>query len=52
MTIPIQGRVTQLWNALWTQASGQLTADGLDWNNLVQPGATVSFGFCADHTVS
>lgn len=47
VTVSIDGVLTQLWNAVASAAGGQLTAEGVAWNDIVQPGASVSFGFCA-----
>jgi cellulase/cellobiase CelA1 len=52
VTVPIDGALTQVWNAVATVAGGQLTAQGLSWNSVVQPAATVAFGFCASRTGS
>ena len=47
VTIAIDGDMTQVWNAIASAAPGQITAEGLSWNDIVQPGASVAFGFCA-----
>lgn len=44
----VQGRVTKLWNAVWSQGGNQVTATGAGWNDLLAAGSTASFGFCAD----
>ena len=48
VSFPIAGTLTQLWNALYSVNAGVVTAEGLSWNNLVQPVQPVVFGFCAD----
>lgn len=48
VTFAVQGRVNNLWNANWRQNGNQVAADGVSWNNIVQPNSTVAFGFCAD----
>jgi endoglucanase len=47
VTVPVDGSVTNVWNAKGTQSGTTLQAEGLDWNNLVPGNADVSFGFCA-----
>lgn len=48
VTVPIEGTLTQSWNAVVSFAAGQLTASGVSWNDIVQPGASLSCGFCAN----
>ena len=43
----VEGTVNTLWNAVWSQQGGEVTAEGLSWNNTIAPGAEVAFGFCA-----
>jgi endoglucanase len=52
ITLAIEGTVYNLWNANYSQADSMLTAEGLGWNNLVQPGQSVAFGFCAERSVT
>ena len=48
VTVAVDGAVTQTWNAtVVSAASGQLTAGGAAWNDILAAGATTSFGFCA-----
>lgn len=48
VTVAVDGTVTQTWNATVVgSAPGQLTAGGVAWNDVVAPGTTTSFGFCA-----
>ena len=48
VTITIDGVIREVWNATYTQQGDEVTADGLSWNNVVQPGQSTGFGFCAD----
>lgn len=50
VTFEIQGRVRDLWNAVYSQSGRTVTAEGVSWNNIVNPSQTVEFGFCADRT--
>ncbi len=52
ITLEIEGTVSNLWNANYSQAGSMLTAEGVDWNNLVQPGQSVAFGFCAERSAA
>jgi hypothetical protein len=47
VTFGIQGRVRELWNAVYSTAGSQVTAEGVSWNNLVTRTQPVTFGFCA-----
>jgi endoglucanase len=47
VSFAVTGRVTQLWNAIWSASGGVVTAEGVAWNNLVYPGQPLVFGFCA-----
>jgi endoglucanase len=48
VSFSIQGKVSQLWNATYSQLDSVVSAQGLSWNNVVQAGQTVSgVGFCA-----
>jgi endoglucanase len=40
-------RITDSWNATWTQSAAQVTATNLSWNGAVGTGATVAAGFNA-----
>lgn len=48
VTVTIDGTIREVWNATYTQDGDQLSAEGVDWNNVVQPGQSTGFGFCAD----
>ena len=43
----VDGTVTDLWNANYVQSGNTVTANGVTWNNLVEAGQNVDFGFCA-----
>lgn len=46
--ITIQGRVTSLWNARWTQSGTNIVISNQAWNPVLSLGQTVSnVGFCA-----
>ncbi|WP_369250309.1 cellulose binding domain-containing protein [Streptomyces sp. R41] len=44
-TFPDGQKITQLWNADYTQTDAAVTAKNLNWNANVAPGSSVSFGF-------
>ncbi len=44
----IEGTIRDLWNAVYIQSGDSVTAEGESWNNVVSPGSSVNFGFCAD----
>ncbi len=48
ITFNITGTIYNLWNAVYKQVGQQVTAEGVSWNNLVQPNQTLTFGFCAN----
>lgn len=52
VTIPIEGAIREIWNGTYTQDGDQVTVDGVDWNNVVNPGESTGFGFCADRNGS
>jgi hypothetical protein len=42
------GTINHFWNVIWSQSGNQVTAEGVSWNNILQPGETThSLGFCA-----
>ncbi|MEU8374687.1 cellulose binding domain-containing protein [Micromonospora sp. NPDC048894] len=43
-------RISQAWNASYTQSGGTVRATNADWNGAIAAGATTSFGFLADAT--
>ena len=48
VTFPVTGTVNNLWNAIWSQSGNQVTMEGVNWNNILQPGeSSHSIGFCA-----
>ena len=44
----IDGTVREMWNATYSQNGDEVTAEGVSWNNVVNPGQSVGFGFCAE----
>lgn len=46
-SLNIEGHVTALWNAVYTQSGTLLNTKGADWNKSVPAGGTQQFGFCA-----
>ncbi|MCZ6639196.1 MAG: cellulose binding domain-containing protein, partial [Candidatus Dadabacteria bacterium] len=48
VSFTIEGSIRNLWNAVYQQSGNTVTAEGVSWNNTVQPGSTVNFGFCAN----
>jgi len=52
VTFTTEGFLTDMWNASYTQSGDEITAEGVSWNNLVDPGKSVEFGFCADRGAS
>ncbi|MFJ6833418.1 cellulose binding domain-containing protein [Streptomyces sp. NPDC091209] len=49
-TFPDGQKITQLWNADYTQSGATVTAKNLTWNAHVAPGSTVGFGFTGSWT--
>ncbi|MGZ8218613.1 cellulase family glycosylhydrolase [Methylomagnum sp.] len=47
VSLNVEGRINNLWNAAHSQSGATLTAKGLDWNRSVPAGGSVGFGFCA-----
>ncbi|MGR8935992.1 MAG: cellulose binding domain-containing protein [Gammaproteobacteria bacterium] len=47
VSLSVEGRISDLWNAIYSQNGGTLSAHGYDWNKSVKAGGTVDFGFCA-----
>ena len=43
-------RVTQMWNATFTQPAATVTATNLGYNATIAPSASVSFGFQGTHS--
>ncbi|MFZ6029333.1 MAG: cellulose binding domain-containing protein [Chloroflexota bacterium] len=43
------GQIYNFWNVVWSQSGNNVTIQGVDWNNILQPGqSTHSIGFCAN----
>ncbi|MET8131544.1 cellulose binding domain-containing protein [Streptomyces sp. NPDC005251] len=49
-TFPDGQKITQLWNADYTQSGAVVTAKNLTWNANVAPGSAVGFGFTGSWT--
>ncbi|CAM3791365.1 Carbohydrate acetyl esterase/feruloyl esterase precursor [Vibrio aerogenes CECT 7868] len=48
VALDIEGTVSNVYNAEWTQDGATLTLSGVDWNKTLKAGASVSsVGFCA-----
>lgn len=45
--VPVEGALADYWNAEPDRDSGDVLFEGVAWNNLIEPGAEVGFGFCA-----
>ena len=49
VTLDVEGAIYDFWNVVWSQSGNTVTAEGVDWNNILQPGeSTHSIGFCAN----
>jgi hypothetical protein len=47
-TLTDGGTINNFWNVIWSQSGNQVTAEGVSWNNILQPGqSSHSLGFCA-----
>lgn len=44
----IEGAVSNLWSAQYSQQGNTIIAEGLSWNNFIPGGSSVNFGFCAN----
>ncbi|MBK8259183.1 MAG: DUF1592 domain-containing protein [Polyangiaceae bacterium] len=47
ISLPIQGNITDLWNAQSSPDGANIKFKGLDYNAVLQPTQQTSFGFCA-----
>jgi cellulase/cellobiase CelA1 len=46
--LPFPGNITQGWNLNYSKSGNTVTAQGIGWNNVIQPGQTMKDqGFCA-----
>jgi hypothetical protein len=45
--LDIDGNINNLWNAQSSGTTGLVRFGGVNWNDILDPGATASFGFCA-----
>ncbi|MBN1427271.1 MAG: endo-1,4-beta-xylanase [Anaerolineae bacterium] len=49
VTFTVDGTIYTLWNAIWSQSGNTVAAEGVGWNNILQPGeSSHSIGFCAN----
>ena len=48
----VQGSIDNSWNFVYTQLDDQVTANGVSWNKQLAPGASATFGFCAERPPS
>lgn len=48
VTFSIEGTIKDIWNATHSQIGSEVTAEGASWNNIVNPGQSAEFGFCAE----
>jgi len=51
-TFPGDQKISQLWNASYTQSGEHVTATNLSYNATIAPGSSVSFGFTGTFTNS
>ena len=51
-TFPGDQKISQLWNATYTQSGEHVTATSLSYNGTIAPGSSVSFGFTGTFTNS
>lgn len=47
VSFPIEGNVRNMWSAVYEQDDDTVTAEGVSWNNVLAPGRSTEFGFCA-----
>ncbi|MBN1429493.1 MAG: cellulose binding domain-containing protein [Anaerolineae bacterium] len=48
VSFPVVGTVNNMWNVIWSQSGNTITAEGVSWNNILQPGeSSHDIGFCA-----
>ena len=50
VTFSIEGTVRDIWNATYSQNEDEVAAEGVSWNNIVNPGQSIGFGFCAERS--
>ncbi len=48
VTLAIKGTINNLWNAKSAPAGDKINFTGVDYNHHLSPGASASFGFCAN----
>jgi cellulase/cellobiase CelA1 len=49
-TLPAGQSITSGWNAVYSPASGQVSARNMTYNAVLAPGASTTIGFQATHT--
>ncbi|MEM9488394.1 MAG: DUF1592 domain-containing protein [Myxococcota bacterium] len=47
ITLTVEGTINDNWNSNLVQNGNQATFSGVEWNNVVGPGQSAEFGFCA-----
>jgi cellulase/cellobiase CelA1 len=48
-SMKVQGKISQMWNAVWSQTADTVTFSGPAWQNTLSAGASyTSAGFCAN----
>lgn len=47
ITLSIEGTLTQHWNTQASATSGDVVFEGVSWNDVIAPGASAAFGYCA-----
>ncbi len=47
VSFPIEGIVRNMWSATYEQNGDTVTAEGVSWNNIINPDESTGFGFCA-----
>lgn len=48
VTVEVDGTIKDFWNGLYTLRDGLVEVRGAVWNDVVAPGQSTSFGFCAN----
>ncbi len=50
VTIDVDGQVSDVWSANWTQEGFVLNATGESWNAILKPAQRTTWGFCANRS--
>ncbi len=45
--LPVDSWIYTIWNAQYSPSASGVTVTGADWNRVIDPRGTTSFGFCA-----